>query len=150
MGLNVTRDAVKRKCRISASDFDTEIDELIEEQLPVIEFAILQEHLEDTSNSGLQATLTLGATEVIAGEFLAQSFREPGASETIAFADVFIGNRFDGRFRSDIADPFGLKAMGWSRLAPYLKPSARSHASTSTRIRVSPPKLSDEESDPRW
>ena len=145
MSLNVTRDAVKRKCRIGVSDYDTEIDDLIDEQLPVIEHAILQEHLDDTSNAGLQATLTLGATEVVAGEFLAQSYREPGASETIAFADVFIGNRFDGRARSDIADP-----LGWSRLAPYLKPSARSHASTSTRIRVSSPKLSAEEGDPGW
>ncbi len=146
MSLNVTRDAIKRKCRIQVSDFDTEIDDLIAEQLPVVEYAISDGPLADTSNAGLQATLTLGATEIIAGEFLAQLYREPGATETIAFADLFLGNRLDGRTKVDIADPFGLKAAGWSRLAPYLKANVRSHLSTHIAIR----QTTKEEGEGRW
>lgn len=149
MALNVTRDTIKKKCRISVSDFDSEIDALISEQLPVIEFAILQEHIDDTGNSGLQATLNLGAAEVIAGEFLAQAHREPGASESLYFVEVSFGTRPPHGFEATIADPFGLKEQGWKRLAPYLKPQVRSHLATDTLIRSKTSKL-DEEGIAKW
>lgn len=144
MSIQVTKAMVKSKCRIIVSDFDTEIETLIEEQLPVIEFAILEHHLNDTSNVGLQATLTLGATEIISGEFLAQSFREPGASETLVFGDLVIGARPGSSFSVSIADPFGLKSQGWQRLTPYLKPQLKSDEATSTAI-FSPKRKFDDE-----
>lgn len=149
MALNVTRDTIKKKCRISVSDFDSEIDALISEQLPVIEFAVLQEHIEDTGNTGLQATLNLGAAEVIAGEFLAQAHREPGAGESLYFAEASFGTRPAPGLRATISDPFGLKEQGWKRLAPYMKPQVRSHLATDTSIRWRESKL-DEEEIAKW
>lgn len=145
MALNVTRATIKRKCRISVTDFDTEIDDTISEQLPVIEFAVMPQHIADTGNSGLQATLNLGAAEIIAGEFLAQAFREPGSSEELRFADVSFGPRPPSHMRSSVADPFGLKDQGWARLAPYLKPAVASALATKTGIRALERKLNDDE-----
>jgi hypothetical protein len=145
MGLSVTKEQVKQKCRIGVSDFDDEIDDLIDEQLPVIEFSILDAHLDDASNVGLQATLNLGALEVIAGEFLAQAHREPGASESFWFADVTVSSRPPDVFRVSISDPFGLKAQGWGRLSPYLKPAVRSFMSTGTDIRFKEARLDEDE-----
>jgi hypothetical protein len=122
MSLNVSRDAVKRKCRIEGSDYDGMIDALIAEQVPVIEHALQPEYLGDTENTGLQATLNLGATEIVAGEFLAELFREPGAYEEVEFGDFRVGSRLV--FHSGgVSDPFLLKQQGWARLLPYLKPT---------------------------
>lgn len=145
MGLSVTKEQVKQKCRIGVTDFDDEIDDLIAEQLPVLEFAILEAHLDDVSNAGLQATLNLGALEVISGEFLAQAHREPGASESFWFADVTVSSRPPEQFRVNISDPFGLKAQGWLRLSPYLKPAVRSFMSTLTDIRFKEAVLAEDE-----
>jgi hypothetical protein len=67
--LSVTRDDVKRKTRLG-SEYDAEIDALIAEMLPVIEYAIDPLYL-DNPDAGLLATLNLGALELIAGEMLA-------------------------------------------------------------------------------
>lgn len=149
MGLSVTKEQVKQKCRIGVTDFDDEIDDLIDEQLPVLAFAILESHLEDVSNAGLQATLNLGALEVIAGEFLAQAHREPGASESFWFADVTVSSRPPDVFRVSISDPFGLKAQGWARLSSYLKPAVRHFMGTRTDIRYKEVRL-DEDEVGRW
>ncbi|MDQ2985706.1 MAG: hypothetical protein M3R13_03155 [Armatimonadota bacterium] len=137
MALSVSVATVRAKCRIFDSEFDTEIDALIDEQLPVIEFAILAEHIANTGDTGLQATLNLGAAEVIAGEFLAQSFREPGVAELIQIGELEIGDRLPPR--APIIDPYLLKEQGWQRLAPYLKPHSASEKATRTaHISVSP------------
>jgi hypothetical protein len=137
MALNVTVAAVRAKCRILDTEFDTEIEDLIDEQLPVIEYAMLTEHVANTGDTGLQATLNLGATEIIAGEFLAQSFREPGVAELIQVGELEIGNRLPPR--APIIDPFLLKDQGWRRLSPYLKPhSASENASRVAHISASP------------
>lgn len=145
MSLTVTRATVKRKCRLSVTDFDTEIDDMISEQLPVVEFAVLAAHIADTGNSGLQSTLNLGAAEVIAGEFLAQAYREPGACEELKFLDLTIGQRPPDQVLISIADPFGLKKQGWARLAPYLKPVVASYVATKIGIKAQPKKLSEDE-----
>ncbi|MCH8274216.1 MAG: hypothetical protein IH851_05450 [Armatimonadetes bacterium] len=145
MALTVTRATIKEKCRITVTDFDTEIDNLITEQKPVIEFAILDAHVNDTSNTGLVKTLDLGAAEVVAGEFLAQAMREPGAGEVLEFSDVRFGSRPPAQFKVPINDPFFLKAQGWVRLAPYLKPAVVSNIATRTVISVPDPALCDEE-----
>jgi hypothetical protein len=137
MALTVTVATVRAKCRILDTEFDSEIEDLIEEQLPVIEFSVLAEHIGDTGNSGLQATLNLGAAEIIAGEFLAQTFREPGVAELIQVGELEIGDRLPPR--APIIDPYLLKEQGWRRIAPYLKPhSASERASKSAHVSVSP------------
>ena len=120
MALNVTVAAVRAKCRILDTEFDTEIEDLIDEQLPVIEYAVLAEHVADTGDTGLQATLNLGATEIIAGEFLAQTFREPGVAEELQVGELTIGSRLPPR--ATIIDPYMLKEQGLNRLSPYMKP----------------------------
>lgn len=140
MALNVSRDTIKRKCRIAGSDFDDEIDETIDEQLPVIEYAILPVHIAD---SELGSTLNLGAAEIIAGEFLAQLWREPGATEKLEIGDFAIGPRT----ASDPADPFGLKTQGWERLSPFLKPNIANQLSARTSIISSKAKLRVSECD---
>lgn len=129
MALSVSKETIKRKCRILNNEFDEEIEETIAEQLPVIEYAILPVHLADLA---LENTLNLGAAEVIAGEFLAQLWREPGSWERIDFGDFSIGSRDV----SDIADPFGLKKQGYWRLAPFMKPSAPHKRATRTSVKA--------------
>lgn len=137
MALSVSVATVRAKCRIFDSEFDTEIDALIDDHLPVIEYSILAEHIANTGDTGLQATLNLGAAEVIAGEFLAQSFREPGVAELIQIGELEIGDRLPPR--SPIIDPYLLKEQGGRRLSPYLKPHSASEKATRTaHISVSP------------
>lgn len=149
MALEVTTETVKAKCRITTANFDDEIDALIEEQLPAIEFAIAETHLNDVANDGLQATLNLGAAEIIAGEFLAQSFREPGACEEIVFGEVRFGVRPGAHFKSSIADPYGLKSQGWQRLSPFMKPHLASESQTRSDTIARAAVLSDEEFE-KW
>lgn len=149
MALSVSVSSVKAKCRITVSDFDTEISNLISEQLPAIEFSVLAAHIADTGNAGLQSTLNLGAAEIIAGEFLAQAFREPGSCEWLSFGDVTLASRPPGHLARDIADPYGLKAQGWERLRPYLKPSVAHALATRPNVRIAKKRLTDEESE-RW
>ena len=147
MALSVSRATVKEKCRIAVTDFDTEIDDLIAEQLPVVEFSILEKHIADTGNTNLQKALNLGAAEVIAGEFLAQSFREPGAAEQLVVGEVTFGSRLPQR--ASLIDPFGLKSQGLQRLAPFMTPVLPNEDATRTDVRYSTPKLTDEEVD-KW
>ncbi len=113
MALTVTRSRVKEKCAIVDSDFDSTIDNLIAEFVPVIEYSLLDSFLADGANTGLQATLNLGAVEIICGELLAQQSREVGATDTIHLGDVSI---------KPGCGCFGdLIIKGWSRLRPYLK-----------------------------
>ena len=143
MALSVSVATVKAKCRISVTDFDTEISDLIDEQLPAIEFAILDSHIADTGNANLQAALNLGAAEIISGEFLAQTFREPGSAEAITIGELTFGSRVHPK--ATVADPFGLKEQGWLRLAPFLKPRQASDSASRTDIRYKLTTLGDDE-----
>jgi hypothetical protein len=107
---------VKEKAGISVSTFDTKVSNLISDWVAVIEYALDPAFLGDTGNTGLQATLNLGATELVAGEFLAQLAREPGGSESLVFGWVEVHPSF-----RDLTDPFGLKNQGALRLGPFLK-----------------------------
>lgn len=113
MALNVTRARVKEKCGIAATTYDSTIDSLIAEFVPAIQFAIRPEHIADTGNTGLQATLNLGAVEIVAAEFLDQLAREPGAFETVTVGDLTLAP-------SDRPARL-LQSAGWRRLGPYLK-----------------------------
>ncbi|HQU18965.1 MAG: hypothetical protein L6Q31_05870 [Fimbriimonadaceae bacterium] len=118
MSLSVPSSRVKEKCGITVSDYDATISNLIGEITPVVEFAIRGEHLADTGNTGLQATLKLGLTEVICGELLEQIAREPGALESVSIGDLALSPP-PPQVWSTLA---GLKRQGWARLRPFLKP----------------------------
>lgn len=117
MSLTVTRARVKEKCGQTGTAYDSTIDNLIAEIVPVVEFAVREDCLLDTGNAGLQATLTLGATEIVCGEFAAQLLREPGAVERVQVGSMLV-EPFAGK---SVADPSELIAAGWARLRPYLK-----------------------------
>ncbi len=127
MALVVTRDAVKRTAAMTSSAYDTQIDALIADLTPVIEYTLSPDALADPL---LEAVLSRAATEIIAGEFLAQRLREPGATESFEAGGVRVGE--SPQSRADLSDPYGLMQRGWARLAPFLKPV---YAASSTRDR---------------
>ncbi|HRF61142.1 MAG TPA: hypothetical protein PLH94_14660 [Fimbriimonadaceae bacterium] len=116
MSLSVTRAKVKEKAGIDVTDFDAAIDNLIADWIPVIEYALLPWALADTGNAGLQATLNLGAAELIAGEFLAQIGRKPGVLDAIQIGDLVLSP-----LRRVPSDAYGLKEQGAARLRPYVR-----------------------------
>jgi len=115
MAITITHAEVKRKSMIPASDttYDNDIDALITEMQPTIEYTLADVYLSDTGNTKLQATLKLGILEIISGEFLQQLNREAGASEDVSAGGISIGARKD----------YGatLAAQGGERLSPYRK-----------------------------
>ena len=117
MSLDVTVSKVKDKAAIIGSTYDAKIDALIDEWVPALEYAIRDAFLADVANTGLQSTLSLGACELVAGEFLAQLAREPGGSETLVFGWMEVRPVIQ-----NLADPYGLKEQGALRLRPFLKP----------------------------
>jgi hypothetical protein len=119
MALSVTVAQVKEKAGIAVATYDTAITNLINTWLPVLEHAIREEALNDAS-TGVQATLNLGACEAVTGEFQAQLLRTPGSSDTFSFGWLEVGPNW-----ASLDDPYGLKAQGLARLAPFLKSDAR-------------------------
>ncbi|GIV20998.1 MAG: hypothetical protein KatS3mg023_2749 [Armatimonadota bacterium] len=117
MAIVVTRDAVKRTAAVSSGTYDAQIDALIADLVPVIEYTLASDALAD---SALEAVLSRGATEIIAGEFLAQRLREEGATEAFEAGGVRVGESPSSR--TDWGDPYGLMERGWARLMPFLKP----------------------------
>lgn len=115
MAITVTKAEVKRKCMIPTADttYDSEIDALISEMQPGIEFTIAEVYLEDTGNAGLQAVLKLGIVEIISGEFIRQLYREAGAAEEVKIGGVTIGARPEhGK---------ALMEQGTARLRPFCR-----------------------------
>jgi len=137
MGILVTREAVKRAVAVSSTTYDAQIDALIADLVPVIEYTLSSDALAD---SAAAAVLSRGATEIIAGEFLAQRLREEGATESFEAGGVRVAQRLreegatesfeaggvrvgeSPHSRADLGDPYGLIQRGWARLMPFLKP----------------------------
>ncbi len=117
MSLIVTRARIKEKCAVTDSSYDSAIDNILADYVLPIEFAMRQEHIADTGNLGLQATLNLGALEICCGEFVSQRLREPGAAEGIE-VDGLVLTPF---IQMSARDPSGLVIAGWTRLKPFLK-----------------------------
>ncbi len=107
---------MKEKCGISDAAYDSTIDALILEVVPVVEYRVRAEHVA-SSEAGLVATLALAATELVAGELLAQLSRGPGWSDRIRLGELELAPGI-GR---DLKDPSGLLAQGEARLLPFLK-----------------------------
>lgn len=116
MSLVVTVAKVKEKAMVADSSLDGLVSRLVDEWVPVLEFALRPEFLADVTTPGLQETLNLGAVEAVAGELVSQLDREDGAVERFTFAFFEIGGQ-----RGPASDPSGLKAQGLARLAPFLK-----------------------------
>jgi len=115
MAITITRAEVKRKCMIPASEttYDSDIDSLITETQPSVEYTIADVYLNDTGNTKLQAVLKLGILEIISGEFVQQLYREAGAAEEFKAGSITIGVRSD----------YGAKLIvqGTARLRPFRK-----------------------------
>ncbi|MCS7208765.1 MAG: hypothetical protein NZ874_04255 [Fimbriimonadales bacterium] len=118
--LSITRADVKRKLRLTTTEYDAEIDALIAEMVPALRYAIEPSYL-NASDADLQATLRLGALEVIAGEMGATLYRELGAWTGFRLGWLQVAPPA----LRDPADPTGLKAQGYARLQPFLKREAR-------------------------
>jgi hypothetical protein len=108
---------VKEKCSLTVSTYDSTIDSLIVEQGAAISYALKPEYIGDGLDANLQATLDLGATEVVCGELMAQICREPGATEGIALGEIQIWPTK----RGSMNDPYLLIEAGWTRLRPFLR-----------------------------
>lgn len=117
MSLNISFTRVKDKCMLSGTTYDSALAALISEMAPTLEYAIAPEWIAATSDTGLQATLNLGATEIVVGEMLAQIARTPGWLDAVNVGDLHLVP--PARF--DPLDPFGMKSQGWARLRPYLR-----------------------------
>ena len=115
MPISISSADIKRKAMIDASNtnYDSLISSLISEMLPPLQYSIADCYLTDTSNSGLQATLSLGMLEIITGEFIEQLRREFGATEEFSIPGVSIG--------ASTLRGADLIQQGATRLAPYLK-----------------------------
>jgi len=115
MAITITKAEIKRKCMIPAAEtsHDSDIDALIAEMQPSIEYTVADEYLNDTGNTKLQAVLKLGMLEIMSGELLQQLHREEGASEVFSVGSISIGSRPE----------LGSKLIqqGQMRLSPYLK-----------------------------
>lgn len=115
MAITITKAEIKRKCMIPISDttYDSDIDALIAEMQPGIEYTIADAYLNDTGNSRLQALLKLGMLEIMSGEFIQQLFRKAGASESLKIGSLTIGAR----------PQYGAKLIeqGQLRLRPFRK-----------------------------
>lgn len=118
--LTVSRADVKRKLRLTSNEYDAEIDALIAEMVPALRYAIEPSYL-NSSDADLQATLNLGALEVVAGEMGATLYRELGAwvGFRIGWLQVL-----PPALRNP-ADPTGLMGQGYARLKPFLRREAQ-------------------------
>lgn len=117
--LILTHADLKPLCAIGAADTseDSDLDALIVAQQPVLEYAIDPAILAAASaNAGLQATLTLGLAETLAGEFLRRQARAPGFTD-----DFHLGSLVVNASRTDNLAQLGerLAAQGAKRLEPF-------------------------------
>ncbi|HEY0867647.1 MAG TPA: hypothetical protein VGE01_09715 [Fimbriimonas sp.] len=116
MPLTVTRSRVKEKCGIGDTEYDTAIDNLIAELVPVIEHELEAAALGDAE---ILTALNLGATEIVCAEFVLQVAREPGASEGFNLNGVELFSRKAAQ------DAESLRTQADARLAPYRRSLSR-------------------------
>ncbi len=119
--LPVTRDALKRLCGVDVGDTseDADWDALISEGQPVLEYALDPEVLAaSATDDGLRATLTLGVSEVLAGEWLRRRASEPGAADDFHVGPLTVtASRMDGPAQTGAR----LAAQGMRRLGPFAR-----------------------------
>lgn len=87
------------------------------------------------SDDGLRATLTLGVAEILAGSFLGQQARAPGAGDDIRFGDVALS---PSRTQGAVQIGEALTQRGAARLAPYRRASLTVGGGTSLTVDTPP------------
>ena len=125
--LPVTLAGVKLLCGIGDTSQDSAVSALIALEQPAIEYALDPAVLAQASaDAALGATLTLGASEALAGDYLATLGRAPLSQQTFRLATLEISTRPI----NDLAKlGAALAAQGAARLTPFVR-SARSRART--------------------
>lgn len=108
--------ALRAKAGITDDAHDTALDALAAQWEPAIDHG-LAPAFRDSDDPGIGATVTLGMLELVAGEYLAQLARAPGATDWVEIGDLKL--RPPAGF--DVLDPSGLKRQGLARLRPYLR-----------------------------
>ncbi|MCE9558778.1 MAG: hypothetical protein K8R88_07480 [Armatimonadetes bacterium] len=114
MAFNVTVADVQKLSGAPPSTYDTQIQFMIDlftNSLPgLVETKFV-------SDGAIFQVLNLAGTEIVAGEFIAWLYRQPGYADRVKIGTVelipFLGK--------SASDPSGLKAQGQKRLRPYLK-----------------------------
>ena len=103
--------------------FDADLTTLLTTQQAALEYTLDPAILTASAGSaGLQATLTLGVAEALAGEFLRRQARAPGATD-----DFHLGPLTVSASRSDNQAQIGerLAALGAKRLEPFGRAARR-------------------------
>lgn len=121
IGLTVSRDRVKERCRVPDSADDGLIDRLIADIVSAVNAELRPDALE---NDSLTASLSLAATELACAEYLDVRSREPGAAGSASVLDVSIGE--------EPSTAAVLRSQAEARLAPY----RRIAAEVGTRLRL--------------
>lgn len=123
--LPVTRDDLKRLCTLDAGDMtqNAALDAVIAAEQPVLEYALDPAVLlAAPGNAGLEATLTLGVAEALAGGWLGQQARALGATDDFHVGPLSVSaSRTDGLAQA--ADR--LRAAGLKRLEPFARAAHR-------------------------
>ena len=116
---------LKPICAIAATDTssDADLTVLLTAQQPALEYGLDPAILAASAgDAGLQATLTLGMAEALAGEFLRRQGRAPGATD-----DFHLGPLTVSGSRTDNPAQLGerLATLGLKRLEPFGRAARR-------------------------
>lgn len=122
MVLTISLERVKAKSGLTGSDYDAAASALIAELGPAVEASIDPAHLSPQAGPGVRAVLELAATEIVAGELLEQTWREPGLLDKVRIGPLSVEPPPVDVLRGLL----GLRERGWARLAPYLGPGPSS------------------------
>lgn len=125
MPLPLTIADLKPLLALDAADatFDADLTALLSGQQAALEYTLDPAILTASAGSaGLQATLTLGVAEALAGEFLRRQARAPGATD-----DFHLGPLTVSASRTDNQAQLGerLWALGVKRLEPFGRAAKR-------------------------
>lgn len=130
---------MRRLAGIDSADTsqDSALQDVRDSEQPVVEYWLDSTALAAAlSDSGLLATLTLGATEVLTSRYLQQQARAPGALDDFKVGPVQVTA---SKQVSALALAQQLGATGASRLAPYGKAASAAPGGPGQDILPSPP-----------
>lgn len=114
MAFNITVAMVQQLSGVASGVYDTQITFLIG---LISEPYVLAVDPEYALDGGAFQLMSLAATEMVAGEFVAWLYRQPAFADELDFGTVSI-RPYVGLNPND---PSGLKAQGMARMRPYLR-----------------------------
>lgn len=115
--ITVKVERVRKKARLDES-YDEDIQETILEMVPFIESRIDPEYL-NSDDESIKAIISLGATEIIVGEFIKEQSNDEDDSVSLGVGPIKIGESSSAKNRMSRAKDF--VSDGWEKLKPYLK-----------------------------